>query len=104
MAKIDPEQERQRLATFYAGQLDGELEKVAGEAYELSDLAREVLKLELERRSLSVEFAEHAPVPVKKAPEPGDPPEEDAAEADSTQQELPMLDGEAGDGKLVTIR
>jgi hypothetical protein len=37
MAKIDPEKERQRLAQFYAGQLDGELEKVAGEAYELSD-------------------------------------------------------------------
>lgn len=101
---IDPEQERRRLAAFYAGQLDGELEKVAGEAYELSDLAREVLRSELERRGLSVEFAEQAPVPVKKAPEPGDPPEEDAAEPDSTQQELPMLDGEAGDGEFVTIR
>ena len=104
MAKIDPEQERQRLAAFYAGQLDGELEKVAGEAYELSDLAREVLKSELERRRLSVEFAEHAPVPVKKAPEPGEPPEEDAAETDSTQREWPMLDGEAEDRELVTIR
>ena len=39
------------------------------EAYELSDLAREVLRSELERRGLSVEFAEQAPVPVKKAPE-----------------------------------
>jgi hypothetical protein len=104
MANIDPEQERQRLASFYAGQLDGELEKVAGEAYELSDLAREVLKSELDSRGLSVEFAEHAPVPAKKAPEPGDPPEEDAAEANSTQKELPMLDGEAGDEELVTIR
>jgi hypothetical protein len=87
MTMIDPEQERRRLAAFYAGQLDGELEKVAGEAYELSDLAREVLESELERRGLSVEFAEHALVPVKKAPEPGDPPEEDALEADGTQQE-----------------
>lgn len=104
MVKTNPEQERQRLAAFYAGQLDGELEKVAGEAYELSDLAREVLKSELEKRGLSVEFAEHAPVPAKKALEPGDPQEEDAAEANSTQQELPMLDSEARDGELVTIR
>lgn len=101
---IDPEQERQRLTAFYTGQLDGELEKVAGEAYELSDLAREVLKAELQKRGLSVELAELAPVPVKKAPEPGDPPEEDALEADGTQQELPKLDGEAGDGEFVTIR
>ena len=50
MAKIDLEQERRRLAEFYSRQLDGRLEKVAGEAYELSDLAREVLKAELARR------------------------------------------------------
>ena len=33
MARIDPEQERRQLEKFYAAQLDGELEKVAGEAY-----------------------------------------------------------------------
>jgi hypothetical protein len=62
MTMIDPEQERQRLTAFYTGQLDGELEKVAGEAYELSDLAREILKAELQKRGLSVELAELAPV------------------------------------------
>ncbi len=76
MGKIDPEREKQRLAEFYAGQLDGELEKVAGEAYELSDLAREALKAELAKRGLSAGLVEHAPIPVRKLPEPGDPPEQ----------------------------
>ena len=80
MAKIDPEQERRRLAEFYAGQLDGALEKVAEEAYELSDLAREVLRAELARRGISVQLADQSPEPVKKAPEPGDPPEEALSE------------------------
>ena len=104
MTKIDPERERQRLAAFYAGQLDGELEKVASEAYELSDLATEVLKAELQRRGLSVELAEHAPVPVKKAPEPGDPPEEDGLEAHDGEQELAERESEGDVQELVTIR
>jgi hypothetical protein len=104
MTRIDPERERQRLAAFYAGQLDGELEKVAAEAYELSDLAREVLKAELQRRRLSVELAEHATVRVKKAPEPGDPLEEDALEAEGVQQELPESKGDGDIDGMVTIR
>ena len=47
MAQLDSEQEKRRLAAFYSEQLDGELEKVATEAYELTDLAREVLRTEL---------------------------------------------------------
>jgi hypothetical protein len=74
MTKIDPERERQRLAEFYAGQMDGRLEKVAGQAYELSDLAREVLQAELAKRGLSVELAERAPVAPTPPPQPGDPP------------------------------
>jgi len=50
MAKTDPEQERRRLNEFYSGQLDGELEKVATQAYELTELAREALRAELTRR------------------------------------------------------
>lgn len=80
MAKIDPERERQRLTEFYSGQLDGELEKVAGEAYQLSDLAKQLLQAELLKRGLAVQLAEHAPVSPKKAPKPGDPPEEHDAE------------------------
>jgi len=47
MARIDPEQERRRLIAFYSGQMDGELEKVAAQAYELTDLAREALNAEI---------------------------------------------------------
>lgn len=89
MAKIDPEQERKRLADFYSRQLDGRLEKVAGEAYELSDLAKEVLKAELVKRGLSVELAKRAPVPIKKTSQPLDP---QTANADGAK------------GELVTIR
>lgn len=53
VATIDPEQERRRLAEFYAYQMDGELEKVAGQAYELTDTAREALRAEMARRGLS---------------------------------------------------
>jgi len=102
MAKLDPVKERQRLADFYAGQLDGELEKVAEEAYELSDLARETLKAELGKRGLNVALVEHAPIPVKKAPEPGDPPEEDAQEPAIPQEEFADVEDE--DGDLVTLR
>jgi len=53
MARIDPEQERRRLAEFYAYQMDGELEKVAGQAEDLTDLGREALRAEMARRGLS---------------------------------------------------
>ena len=66
MAMIDPEKERKRLAEFYSRELDGRLEQVAGEAYELSDLAREVLKAELQRRGLNVELAQRPSVRPNK--------------------------------------
>lgn len=104
MAKIDPEKERQRLAQFYAGQLDGELEKVAGEAYELSDLARETLNAELEKRGLRLQLAEHAPVPVKRAPRPGDLPMEDASDVEDREAELPDPAGESDSDAIDTAR
>jgi len=64
MARIDPEQERQRLIAFYADQLDGELEKVASQAYELTDVARETLRTELAKRGLGTNLVEVAPVIV----------------------------------------
>ncbi len=63
MATIDPEQERRRLAEFYSLQMDGELEKVAAQAGELTDTAREVLRAELSRRGLGAEPLERALVP-----------------------------------------
>jgi hypothetical protein len=68
MAMIDPAQERRRLAEFYADQMDGELEKIAGQAYELTDLAREVLQAELRRRGLTTELAE-APSTLREEPQ-----------------------------------
>ena len=49
------EQERDRLRSLYAGMGDGELEKLATEAAELTDLAREVLAEEIRNRGLAVE-------------------------------------------------
>lgn len=76
MAMIDPEQERRRLAEFYSGQMDGELEKVATQAYELTELARAALEAELGRRGLETKLIETAPVVFKKPVPvmPGDPP------------------------------
>ena len=52
MAKIDPEQERRRLTEVYAAQSDGELEQVAGQMSELTEEAREALRVELTKRGL----------------------------------------------------
>jgi Putative prokaryotic signal transducing protein len=98
MATIDPEQERRRLAEFYAYQMDGELEKVAGQAYDLTDVARDALRAEMARRGLTAALVEHAPAaPVvsvssasASAPQPGDAPPEtpraDFSPTDTDQQ------------------
>jgi hypothetical protein len=52
MATIDPEQERRRLADFYASQTDGELENVAAQVHDLTEPAREALRAELAKRAL----------------------------------------------------
>ncbi|MBZ5719518.1 MAG: DUF2007 domain-containing protein [Acidobacteriia bacterium] len=53
-ARIDPEEERQRLARVYAAMSDGELEKLDEHAHSLTALARQVLEGELDRRELEV--------------------------------------------------
>ena len=54
MTMIDPEEERRRLAEVYSSQSDGELERVAGQGSELTDLALEALRAELTKRGLYV--------------------------------------------------
>jgi hypothetical protein len=54
MTMIDPVQERQRLTELYASQTDEELENVASQVHELTDVAREALRAELARRELYV--------------------------------------------------
>jgi hypothetical protein len=85
MARIDSEQERRRLQTFYADQMDGELEKVAGQAYELTDIARQALRAELARRGLAPAFVEQPPIPPEPLVQPGDPPVEPAFEEEAEQ-------------------
>ncbi|HTR46359.1 MAG TPA: hypothetical protein VMM16_03095 [Verrucomicrobiae bacterium] len=68
MTDQNPGRERQRLAELYAGMADGELEKLAGEAATLSDVAREALRLETSRRGLAVVLQESMRV---DAPPPG---------------------------------
>jgi hypothetical protein len=97
MAMIDPARERQRLAEFYAGQLDGELEKVAKQAYELTDIARQTLRAELARRGSSVELMEQRRVPPASPVLPGDPPPEPPPVEPPPEGELELR-------RMVTIR
>lgn len=52
-----PEQERDRLAGVYSSMSDGEIEKLAESAFDLSDVARETLTAEIAKRSLSLHLA-----------------------------------------------
>jgi hypothetical protein len=97
MAMIDPNAERKRLADFYAHQLDGELEQVADQAYELTDLAREALTAELLRRGLPITFVERAPVPPASPAVAGDPPPEPPTVESREDSEFEFQ-------KMVTIR
>lgn len=52
MAATDPDEERRRLTEFYSKQTDGELASVAEQWYQLTDIAREILRAELVKRGL----------------------------------------------------
>ena len=54
----DPEQERQRLAHLYSGMTPEELEKVAADGVDLTDVARETLNTEITRRGLAIAVTE----------------------------------------------
>lgn len=102
MAKNDPNHERRRLEEFYSGQMDGELEKVAGQAYDLTEIARETLRAELAKRGLAPEFIEQAPIVLKETgkPKAGDPP----LPRKSAEEVLLPLDGEMELRRMTTIR
>ena len=108
MAKIDPEQERRRLAEFYRQQMDGELEMVASQAYELTDIAREALRAEFARRGLETRFVEQAPVIPKKepaGPQSGDLPPASRIEPEETEGGVEFRqEGELDFQRMVTIR
>ena len=50
--RVNPEQERRRLADFYGGLSDGELWKLEEDSDSLTELAREALEDEMDRREL----------------------------------------------------
>lgn len=52
-SKLDPEQERRRLADLYAAMSDEELEKLDERAHSLTAVARQALESELDRRELT---------------------------------------------------
>jgi hypothetical protein len=55
MEIIDPERERLRLREEYSRKMDGELEQIAGDEFDLTDLASGILKEEMSRRGLSLQ-------------------------------------------------
>lgn len=67
MGKIDPIQERQRLAKLYSEMGDGELEKIGKDPRTLTEWARDALREEMIRRGL--EWQEPVEVPIFEMPE-----------------------------------
>jgi hypothetical protein len=100
MAMIDPEQERRRLADYYAGQMDGEIEQTAAQAYELTDFAKQALRAELAKRGLSPTFVEQAPESPAPGPQPGDPPPSEPL----VEEEFPPEGSVLEMRNMVTIR
>lgn len=54
VAKIDSEQERQRLTALYAGMQESELAEIAADAQSLTEIARETLRSEISRRGMTL--------------------------------------------------
>jgi DNA-directed RNA polymerase subunit M/transcription elongation factor TFIIS len=87
------------LEQLYGNMLDGELEALAAEAYQLTDVARPLLRAEIARRGLDVELRD-TPAPVKKKVVPLAPGEAliaigkvwDLAEARRAKQILDGID------------
>jgi len=57
MTNLDSQEERQRLIVLYAAMSDLELQKVAAEAYDLTDDASQALAAEIQRRGLGIALA-----------------------------------------------
>lgn len=72
METIDRAQEWRRLKELYRDKSDEELSAVAGEGYQLTELARQALEAEIASRRLDLEIATEPPEPVDE-PEPMEP-------------------------------
>ena len=58
---FDPEQERQRLVELYSHMSDGELEKIAATAYDLTDEAHAALQQEISSRRIAIRLNDEPP-------------------------------------------
>jgi len=71
MEMVDRVEEWQRLQASYSSKTDEELQALADESYELTELAQQALKSEIARRGLPFKLKE-LPKPPGLNPEPGD--------------------------------
>src|SRR5215475_3707125 len=55
---IDPAKERARLSEFYASKTDEELSQIATHSHELTETARDALRIEMGKRQLPAQQAE----------------------------------------------
>lgn len=83
MNEIDIQREWRKFAEAYAGMGDEELDSLAGQAYELTDLAKEALQAEIKTRGMKVVWAETPPT----QPEP----DENGPRGDLDPGELNLL-------------
>jgi hypothetical protein len=67
----NPDLESQRLRAFYAGLADGELEKLAAEAEDLTEVAKQALEAEITRRRL--QLTSEMPTPTAPPTNLGEP-------------------------------
>lgn len=85
MNDFDPNREWRRLSEVYAAMTEDELQAVADDAYELTDIAKQVLQAEISHRGLPIELRKQAPAsedqePVHDEANYAPPPEEDLEE------------------------
>ena len=80
MVFVDPEKERQRLTQRYAEMTLGQLQKIAADAPELTNMAGQLLSEEIVRRGATPPAFDQATIPP---PAPTDEPDETIEEAGS---------------------
>jgi DNA-directed RNA polymerase subunit M/transcription elongation factor TFIIS len=67
MQNIDPATEWRNLQDVYSQMTEDELQAVADEAYDLTDVARQVLRSEIKTRQLEIQLREEPPEPSEAA-------------------------------------
>jgi hypothetical protein len=63
MALMNPGKERERLTQVYGALTDEEIEEIAADSSNLTDIAREVLTAEVSRRRLNIQISDLHPIP-----------------------------------------